>query len=693
MEIHLKTLFFSLFDLLIIVEKYLISTLKNSVLTKINRLENWKWCLLIFVLSVSLYAPSLKNDFALDDEIVYFANPRVQQGIAGIPAQFYKYKSKSLSDQYGFRPITMSTFNIDFQLGGKSAKSGHWGNILSYAVLSVLIFLLLSYLFAEIPKLAIFLACLMFVVHPLHVEVVANIKSRDEILSLIFGLSALFLAIYSLRTEKYFLLLLSSISFGLAFLSKESALTFFALVPMVLMLEQGPHLKKKLIFIGALVAGYAIILFGIDQWILSHTISSAEFTEDISTFRESKIMGNALFQNHLPYQRFATGFDILIRYLKNFLVPYPLVYYSGYNQVPISDWNSVWVWLSVVLHLGMLAAMIIFWKKVRGFSLGIAFYLISVSPYTHFLRPLDDAMADRFFFTPSLGLIIAFFSLLAYVLGISNSKESRSKTTRSLSSPIVNRSTFAFMLVLAIGFSVMTVNRIKAWKNNLQLFETDIANLENCARCHFQYANQLTLEFQKRGSTKKDQDAIIHHFERAIEITDESYNSFISLGRAYLVFGMPAKGFAILDRAISIFPDRAGPYFQKAYGKYVSKAYAEAVPLFQKSISIDKENQEAFFFLGWSYSQLGKSDEALQIWADGAKKWPQATAFYISIADLHQSIGQNAEMMNWLNQLVTYNPKFGEGYSRLVKNYEAFGDLNNAKLVRAKAKENGIRID
>ena len=159
--------------------------------------------MLVFIGFV-FYANSFSNEYALDDGIVIQNNDYVQQGFSGISKilstdayeSFYRQMGAKQQLEGGrYRPLSVVTFAIEQQLFGSKEKvkplddvAGvrHFMNVVYYILSIVLLFYLLrNYIFRE-NHLAAFVACLNFLIHPMHTEVVANAKSRDEILSFLF---------------------------------------------------------------------------------------------------------------------------------------------------------------------------------------------------------------------------------------------------------------------------------------------------------------------------------------------------------------------------------------------------------------------------------------------------------------------------------------------------------------------------
>ncbi|MFA4852260.1 MAG: hypothetical protein WC599_07050, partial [Bacteroidales bacterium] len=157
----------------------------------------------LFGFALLLYANSLFNQYALDDRLMITENQFTKKGFNGIgdilsTDSFVGFfgKQKNLVAGGRYRPLSHITFAIEYALFGFNPFIGHLINILLYAFSCLLVYKALLKLFPSGNKhwyLTIpFIATMLFIAHPIHTEVVANIKGRDEILSLLGSFGALY---------------------------------------------------------------------------------------------------------------------------------------------------------------------------------------------------------------------------------------------------------------------------------------------------------------------------------------------------------------------------------------------------------------------------------------------------------------------------------------------------------------------
>lgn len=160
---------------------------------------------ILVLLALAFYGNSVFNDYVLDDGLVILENPVTQKGFSGLKEIFSSdaydsyYKQMNSANQLSggrYRPLSIATFAIEWELFGQNPLISHLLNILLFGFSAFFIF---RFLFIHLkPGDGDFalLTTLLFIIHPIHTEVVANIKSRDEILSFLF----IILALHSLLT-------------------------------------------------------------------------------------------------------------------------------------------------------------------------------------------------------------------------------------------------------------------------------------------------------------------------------------------------------------------------------------------------------------------------------------------------------------------------------------------------------------
>ena len=188
--------------------------------------------LLIPLVVFFLYGNTLFNDYSLDDELVIRDNLKIHQGIKGIPEILTTHYSSIGDIRFEYRPVVLITFALEYSLWGENPFYSHLINIILYIILLFVIFKVLQLSFKDYSILFIFLILLLYATHPIHTEVVASLKNRDELLSSLFGFLFIYYILIFLDKQKIIFVVSALIFLFLGVLSKKSAFIF----PLILML-------------------------------------------------------------------------------------------------------------------------------------------------------------------------------------------------------------------------------------------------------------------------------------------------------------------------------------------------------------------------------------------------------------------------------------------------------------------------
>lgn len=575
--------------------------------------------LLVFAVAVAQYWNTAGYDYAWDDAIVLTENTRVQKGWKDIPELFKNIKSNETEYRYGYRPIALLSFATDVQFFGMNPKAAHKTNILLYGLLCALILYFLNSQFPNNgwPNVII---TILFAVHPLHSEVVANIKSRDEILAMIFGLGGLLAYRNSMLKTKWFWYLLSASLMILAFWSKESAITFVGVAFLLAwyslkQIEWKAFLRKMMPVVALLVVLVCIRVFVYSDVFFQN---NDLLLRAKGMFHQDGFVGNPLFAATWS-ERIATAIFLVAYFAFRMVSPLPLVHDYSYNQFPVMNWGNYEVWLSGMIFMLMLVAMVIGLRKRSELGFGIAFFLITTSIYLHLAQIAPDIFGERFTFVPSLGIGIALLSL--YRLNF-------------------RKMMLNFLLVMAIfPLSAITWKRNLAWKDNDTLLKTDLPNLTNCVRANYNYALFLHRQYYTLPKNEQAEASllVLHYYEHTMALTDRLFNVYLDLGGAYMEFGRPEKAKVLFEKAIVQYPDLSAPYVQM--GKYYMsfKDWNAAIPYFEKALHNGAMNSDYHYLLAICQFNTLQHEKAIETLLDGEKLGVSSSAYHSLIARLFKN--------------------------------------------------------
>lgn len=615
--------------------------------------------IVICVIAIIQYGNTFQHDYAWDDAIVVTQNDRVQQGLSDPAIFFQNIKSDEIQHRYGYRPVSLLSFALDIELSEMTPKTGHVMNTLYYALLCSLIFYFLRRMFPRKGALFAMIVVGLFLIHPVHVEVVANIKSRDEILAMIFGISSLIFMLNFLERERNKILNASLLIFMLvlSFLSKENGITFVGLLWVVAYFRSTEKLQTYMKYALPVLGG--LILLGIRYYVYSDAFFENNVTELLETnqYKEDGFIGNPLHDANGFFELLPNVFNILMKSLGLIVFPVTLVHDYGFSHSTMVGWTHPTVIISVLFHLGLLYVVIREFRKKSVLLFGILFYFITLSVYLHIVQVGPDYMGERFLFAPSLGAIIAIVVLIERITKASFDSDQE---------PIWKNGKAKVALgVLAVFFlmgCVKTLNRNKAWENNRTLFETDIVALEDCARTQYNYAVFLHDEYYKSPTQQKQAD-ILYHYQRAVDISDRSMKAMIDLANAYMEFGQPQKGKIAFEAAVASYPNFAPPHMQ--LGKYYlsQQDFSAALKSYQRAEELT-QIPEVYQSMAVCHLKLNQLEEALQNMNEGLAFKPSSVEYYILKSDLHRLLDQKEEAHKELERTLKLFPDNAEAQQK-----------------------------
>lgn len=439
------------------------------------RVERARWILWVAlaVLAVVPYLGALDNDFVFDDRVVVLKNPMVVEFRVGeIFAKPYWWASPATGL---YRPLTTLGFAIDYAIGKGSAAPFIAVNILLHAASTLLAFLLLRRLFPD--RLGIgWCAAALFAVHPLHVEAVAGVVGRAEVLSSTFVFASYLLWLRSERRPgTRHAALLPPLLWMAGLLSKESAV----LLPALLFAHRrgwlpgtarGGLARRDLAWPGLFAVVFALRLNalgglhppGADQ--VDNPLAS------LGTIQRVLGAGGVLFRQLV--QMF-TGRNLSADYSYAAVLPGAQLYATG-----------------AVALAALAAACALAWRHERARrtleAYGLAFFLTFWIVTSNVVLPIGTAQADRLLYLPLLGLLAAGASLIARFLARG--------TARTAAWTLLG-------LAIAAG-AAGTVLRTRVWQNETTLFESAVATEPRSVKARWNLAVVLQRNEGERAARR-----------------------------------------------------------------------------------------------------------------------------------------------------------------------------------------------
>lgn len=569
--------------------------------------------LLIAFISIIPYIQTLNFGFNIDDPIYTTANQATNFGLKR-SSDFFKFGSMRFVtgtelNSGSYRPITLLSFGMEKQLFGSfNPRVGHSINLILYFLQIYLIGMLLMKVFQnniQNTKYVLFIL-ILYALHPSHVEVVASIKSRDSLLSAIFGISSLILWFSNLEKFSVAKIVTYTLLFLLATFSKEEALVYF---PMTLLISYyykefslQTWIKYSLPLVGCTIAYFIIRNIVLD---------------DINNSAYSTFLNNIIYGSHKT-ERFATNFYIYLYYIKLLLFPIYQSWDYSYAHIKLTNLLNGWVWISIVFFGYAIYYAL---KKVSTKSklaFGILWYFISFSIYSNAFDSITigSTLAERFVFVPSLGFLIAFVFILESV-SISLFKNN-------------NYYQYVFVGIISIFYFIRSFSYSQKWENTLTLSEYAIKISPKSWRVHKTYADELRLSAITDLSSQGNQALInikfkqsIYEYKEALKIIDEKVNvGILRLGLAESFLYLKDTTAAInqyklnINKSSDIENNRRKYYLGKVL--YEQKKYSEALDFLLEEEPIYSSNPNSYEYSNYLNScaicllKVGKTESAKQ---------------------------------------------------------------------------------
>lgn len=575
-----------------------------------------KLALLLGLISFAIYANTLKNGFALDDNIVLKENTLVSKGIQSIPALLSTphLRGYSIISNDTYRPLSLVTFAVEFEFFGFDPFPYHFINILLYAGCVILLFLFLNRFFERRKTFVSFIAALLFTMHPIHTEVVANIKSRDELLCFFFTFFAMNVFIKYLDTGKIKLLITGAACFLLSLLSKETAITFLAVIPLIFFFYRNENKKRSIhitvsVFVVALI--FLIARFSILNAYHANQTSDVSFVDNMLSGAPSVMAG------------LATKIEILGNYLKMLIFPYPLICNYSFNSFPFTGFGNPRVLISLAIYLFLAIYSIhgLMKKPKDYFVFSVLYFISTITLFSNIPFLIGTTMAERFLFFPSVSFcIIVALAIEKWILRSSNAD----------AAAIASFKVLGIVIPVALIYAAIAVNRNIDWTDNLTLFKTDVNKSPNDARLAFYYGTELITQSSNTESVAVKQQMIndgITNLKRSLRVYADIPDAISELGNAFFLLGKNDSAEKYDKLALEKYQNLAlGKYHKFSFelstqnsitldnlaGVYfVTQRYPLALEVCKRSVALNPANVAAYANEGLCFLRMHLPDSSL----------------------------------------------------------------------------------
>lgn len=456
----------------------------------LNRIiEKKAYSIIVFILIIIfIYGKSIMYEFAIDDFLIKADLPKSVDGLDGLLSIFQQRFNK-----LDYRPFLVFTYALEnYLFGSINPHFSHAINLCIYIGLCILIY----YFIFELPikehknELA-FIITILFITHPIHANVVCNLKSRDNLMSMLFGMLSLLMILKALRNTAYkkiFYFFIAVVSFSLGILSKIDIYGFILFIPLVILLyiEEIKYWKIVAVFVllFALIVTFNTIMPNIIAPVNTKLYSVLSFTENpiVNDFTISNRLGAAAMTAYY--------------YIKLLVIPIGYWYYFGYDQVELYPITHLFPIIITCVLSALVIYSIIKFKKNKLLSLSVLGFFILLAYCLNFFEPVSGIIADRY----------AFMASLCFVIGLAIILLTFSKN-------------YFISIAIMISFiwSLFSIERASAWKDGISLIEHDSPHLEQSYEGQ-RIAAMTYMEYHDKTPNKEWVDKALVHIKKANKI-------------------------------------------------------------------------------------------------------------------------------------------------------------------------------
>lgn len=514
-----------------------------------------------------LYVPSLGNAFVSDD-VILIGSPEIRTLDTATVRRLFTTNFWDVSDATSgmYRPLTTLSFYTDYQLYGNKPAGFHQTNIILNAGVCAMVFLVLLEMFSQ-PILAL-VAALWFAAFPMHVESVAWISGRTDVVATFFALVSLWFYVRWRKRGGSATAIVSLLCYALALLGKEVAVVVpGVLLAYELLFRSGDERRKR----------------GPDRWLVPLgvcVLMGAYFAVRRSLLGSS--LGALPRFTHGFSQAAALTFSVIAHYTYKLVYPFRLNPTSDFP--PPTHFFNVHTLVGIAV-VALVVASVIRWRQNRVFVFGVAVIACGLAPVIHIV-PANVVLSERFLYFPSFGYAALVALAMTYFL----------ERRRAAAAAV-----FAAVL---IACSAATVMGTLDWKNELTLYTKAVKRSPQSPVAHFNLGLSL-------GQAGRDQEALAE-FRRATELQPNYADAWSAMGRAEDTLGQHAPGLEHCARAVEINPDDTR--FLNDLGMMQVRAgeYAAAAQSFRRVLELRPQHSYARFNLGIALYQQGDFAGAIQ---------------------------------------------------------------------------------
>lgn len=626
--------------------------LKNKPLKKnpANKYLNYLAIAFIIAITYASFSSSLKNDFTNWDDNGYVIDNALVKSLSfdNIKAIFSTYVMGN------YHPLAIFSLAIDYHFHELNAPGYHLSSLFFHLINVILVFAFVQLLTRQ--TLISFVTALLFGIHPMHVESVAWVAERKDLLYLLFYMASLCMYLLFLQKEKnkgvFYIFTLLLFTFSL--MSKGQGVTF----PVILLLVdfyKNREFNKSLI-LEKIPFFLLSLAFGIIAVMAQH---SSNAIHDIK---------NYAFLDRILFACYA-----FMTYCWKFIVPLNL---SAFHPYPVKTGNFYAPLLYIVplLVLALIYFIVRYYKTYRNAAFGIAFFCVNIFLLLQLLPVGNAVISERYSYLAFIGI---YFSVGSGIYAIRNSTDHKVLKYKDVAT---------VLLGIFIVFLIYTNHeRNKIWKNSESLWTNVIHQYPDVPIAY----NNLGSYYQKQVKL----DLALTNFNRAIQLTPDYPEALINRSDIFRVKGSNDLAIADCNKAIEVNNNYSGAYMNRGIAYCIVGKYDAAFSDFNRVLSTDPKNINAYCNRGNLFSMKGKLDSAMADYNMALSLNPNYPSAFANRGKCYVDLKKYKEAINDLTLAVKIDPKNAEAFFMRSTAYKGTGNYFEAYQDALKSKELGKVVD
>jgi Tfp pilus assembly protein PilF len=603
-------------------------------------------CILLVLLTTAVYYQAGNHGYLVYDDAVYVAeNSIVREGLTleGLRWAF------TTTEAANWHPLTWLSHMLDCQLFGPEAGPHHLVNLFFHLANTILLFFVLQWMTGTVWRCA-FVAAL-FALHPLHVESVAWIAERKDVLSTFFFFLTLVAYVHYIKRPGGMRYLLVFSPFALGLMAKPMLVT----LPFVLLLldywplgrtpywnkdeplsqnveakEKRQKKKGKKIVAGERASFPWLLIYEKFPLLVLTVLSSI-----ITIHAQKNAM--ASLQHIALSERLENAVVSYVRYILKMFWPLDLAPFYPYAPWP--------AWVVAAATILVASATFLAVKKIRSLpyvAVGWFWYLGTLVPVIGIVQVGQQAMADRYSYVPLIGLFI----ILAWgIYDLAGKVQFRRIALAAAAG------------ILIAVLMVTTWFQVRYWRDSVTLFNHALTVTEN----NFVARSVIAVKFLREGKLEE----ALHQSEEALRMNESDPNSLVNHGIILFEMGKPEEARKYFLKAIELHPNYAGGYSGLGSVYYIEGDMDRAIEAFLKAIRLDGNHFRAHMKVAEAFSKKGDLDEAMKYYRRALRLQPRNAEIYSSMGSILILQGRFDEAIAQLDSALKMKPDYAKAHNNL----------------------------